>query len=246
MNLAVALAAVALFDASPAFGATPSGAVYVTSLPSGADVWVDGTYLGRAPLVLDALSTGLHRLTLTRTGWTAQDVAVTVVADATATASVVLTRDGKLGGGNGSIGVHGTTVGTLTVDGESHALGKNGTVAVPAGTHVVGFAGPNGRIERTVDVYPEMRTDVLIQPSAAPRSVVIAPADDYVPADALVLAGASLTLRFHGHDVVARLGSTSYTVDRRAVTYDAAPTVIKNRIYLPIELLTYLTAGAKT
>jgi hypothetical protein len=242
VNLAVALAALALIGAAP----SSSGAVYVTSLPSGADVWVDGTYLGRAPLVLGALSAGLHRLTLTRTGWTAQDVAVTVVADATATASVVLARDGKLAAGNGWLGVHGPAVGTLTVDGERHGLGKDGMVAVPTGVHVVAFDGPNGRIERTVDVYPDMRTDVLIQPNAPARSVVIAPVDDYVPADALVLAGTSLTLRFHGHDVVARLGSTSYTVDHRAVTYDAAPTVIKNRVYLPIELLTYLTAGAKT
>jgi hypothetical protein len=32
-------------------------------------------------------------------------------------------------------------------------------------------------------------------------------------------------------------------VDRRALTFDAAPTVIKSRVYLPIELLTMITAN---
>src|SRR5580698_8129723 len=38
---ALVLAAVVLL------GAGPTGALFVTSLPSGADVWLDGTYVGR-------------------------------------------------------------------------------------------------------------------------------------------------------------------------------------------------------
>jgi hypothetical protein len=45
--------------------------------------------------------------------------------------------------------------------------------------------------------------------------------------------------------VLAHVGSVSYLVDGRTVTYDAAPTTIKTRMYLPIELLTRLTASDK-
>ncbi len=234
MSLAVAL-----------LGSAPTGGVYVTTLPAGADVWVDGTYLGHSPVLLDALPAGSHHLTLTRTGWTSQDLGVTVVASATVTASVVLARDGRSAVGTGTIAIHGVTVGSVLVDGETKTLGKDGTLNVDAGTHDVALVLPQGKITRSVTVYPQMRTDVVVEAGAPARSVVIAPADDYVPAAAVLLTGDALSLHYGRHDVSARLGSTSYTVDHRTVVYDAAPTVIKNRVYLPIELLTLLTASDK-
>ena len=39
-------------------GVAPTGGVYVTTLPAGADVWVDGTYLGHSPIVLAAVGAG--------------------------------------------------------------------------------------------------------------------------------------------------------------------------------------------
>jgi hypothetical protein len=226
-------------------GASPTGGVYVTTLPAGADVWVDGTYLGRSPVVLDALTTGTHRLTLTRTGWSTQDVPVNVLPATTVTASVILVREGKLANGSGTIVFHGEQVGRVLVDGEPTPLAKDGTVAAGAGTHDVTIALPQGKITRTVTVYPQTRTDVVLLGEAETRSVVIAPADDYLPPGALVLDGTDLTVRYGHHVVVAHVGSVSYVVDGRSVTYDAAPTMIKTRMYLPIELLTRLTASDK-
>jgi len=80
---------------------------------------------------------------------------------------------------------------------------------------------------------------------AVTRSIVIAPADDYLPATAVHFDGTRLIVHYAGHDVIAHVGATAYTIDRRAVSYDAAPTVIKNRIYLPLELLTMLTQNDK-
>jgi hypothetical protein len=224
-------------------GASPTGGVYVTTLPAGADVWVDGTYLGRSPIVLDAVGTGTHRLTLTRTGWTSQDVAVTVVPATTITASVVLVRDGKQADAGGWIAIHGDRVGSVAVDGEPTTLGKDGMVPVSAGTHDVTIQLPAGKITRTVTVYPQTRTDVALLGDTQLRSVVIAPADDYVPADAVRIDGGEITIHTPRHDVVAHLGSDSYAVDKRSMTFDTAPTVIKNRVYLPIELLTLLAAS---
>jgi hypothetical protein len=233
-NLAVAgLAALLL-------GAAPTGGVYVTTLPSGADVWVDGTYLGRSPIVLDAVGAGAHRLTLTRTGWTAQDVAVTVVPATTVTASVILVREGKQPDAPGWIAIHGERVGSLALDGEAVVLGKDGTIAASAGAHDVTMMLPEGKVTRSVTVYPQTRTDVALLGDVQTRSVVIAPADDYVPADAVKVDGAEITIHTLRHDVVAHLGSVSYSVDRHVMTFDTAPAVIKNRVYLPIELLTLL------
>jgi len=224
-------------------GAAPTGGVYVTSLPSGADVWVDGTYLGRSPLVLDALGGGTHRLTLTRTGWNPQDVAVDVVPATTVTASVVLVRDGKGTDPPGWIAVHGVRPASIALDGMPATLGKDGVVGASAGTHELTLLLAQGKVTRTVTVYPDTRTDVALLGDAQTRSVVIAPADEYVTGDAVRIDGAEITIHTIHHDVIAHLGSASYTVDRRTMTFDAAPTVIKNRVYLPIELLTMLAAN---
>ncbi|HEY5349157.1 MAG TPA: PEGA domain-containing protein [Candidatus Lustribacter sp.] len=240
-NLAVwAFAAVALL------GAAPTGAIFVSTLPSGADVWLDGTYVGRSPVVVDALAVGAHHLTLSRTGWTPEDLAVAIAPAQTQTTSVVLVRDGKTSEGSGTIVIHATErLGGVTVDGRPVKVGKDGAIAVSAGTHDVSIAAPQGKRARTVTVYPQTRTEVVLGTDAAPRSIVIAPADDYLPASALHLDGSRLVVRYGGHEVVAHIGTTTYTVDRHPATYDAPPTVIRNRIYLPLELLTMLTLHDK-
>jgi hypothetical protein len=237
---ALAFAAVALL------GAAPTGAIFVTSLPSGADVWLDGTYVGHTPVVVDALVVGAHHLTLTRTGWTPEDLAVAIAPAQTQTTSVVLVRDGKTSEGLGTIAFHTTErLGAVTVDGQPAAVAKDGSLTASAGTHDVTVVAPQGKQTRTVTVYPQTRTEVVLGADTAPRSIVIAPADDYLPATALRLDGTRLVVRYGGHDVIAHLGATSYTIDGHAVSYDAPPTVIRTRIYLPLELLTMLTLRDK-
>ena len=236
----MALVAVALL------GAAPTGAIFITTLPSGAAVWLDGTYVGRSPVVVDALAAGAHHLTLTRTGWTPEDLAVAIAPAQTQTTSVVLVRDGKISVGSGTIVIHATErVAGVTVDGQPAKAGKDGTIAVRAGTHDVTITVAQGKETRTVTVYPQTRTDVVLSTDTVPRSVVIAPADDYLPGSALHLEGTRLVVRYGGHEVIAHIGATSYTIDRHPATYDAPPTVIRNRIYLPLELLTMLTLHDK-
>jgi hypothetical protein len=237
---ALAFAAVALL------GAAPTGAIFVTTLPSGADVWLDGTYVGRSPVVVDALAVGPHHLTLTRTGWTPEDLAVAIATAQTQTTSVVLVRDGKLNESAGTIAIHATGgTGAVTIDGQPVTVAKDGTVAVSAGTHDLTIDAPQGKQTRTVTVYPQTRTDVVLSADTVVRSVVIAPADDYLPVGAVRLDGTRLVVHYGGHDVVAHLGTTAYTIDSHAASYDAPPTVIRNRIYLPLELLTMLTLKDK-
>ena len=224
----------------------PTGAIFITTLPSGAAVWVDGTYVGRSPVVVDALTAGAHHLTLTRTGWMPEDLAVSILPAQTATTSVVLVRDAKISAGAGTIAIHGPDrLRTVTVDGKPVAIRADGTFSVSAGTHDVTIDQPQGKQTRTVTVYPQTRTDVVLGADAAPRSIVIAPADDYLPASAFHLDGTRLVMHYGGHEVVAHLGSTTYTIDRHDETYDAPPTLIRDRVYLPLELLTMLTLHDK-
>jgi hypothetical protein len=240
-NLAVlAFAAVALL------GAAPTGAIFVTTLPSGADVWLDGSYVGHAPVVVDALAVGAHHLTLTRTGWTPEDLAIDIAPAQTQTTSVVLVRDGKTAEASGTIAIHATDrVAGVTIDGQPAVVAKDGTIAASAGTHDLTIAVPQGKQTRTVTVYPLTRTDVVLGTDTVVRSLVIAPADDYLPVTAFRLEGTRLVLRYGGHEVIAHLGATSYTIDSHPASYDAPPTVIRNRIYLPLELLTMLTLHDK-
>jgi hypothetical protein len=242
---AVNLAAL-VFCAVALLGAAPTGAIFVTSLPSGADVWLDGTYVGRSPVVVDALAVGAHHLTLTRTGWNAEDLAVAIAPAQTQTTSVVLVRDGKSAEVPGTIAIHATDrLGALTIDGQPASLAKDGTITVSAGAHDVTIATPQGKQTRTVTVYPQTRTDVVLSGDTVLRSIVVAPADDYLPASAVHFDGTRLVVHYRGHDVTARVGATTYTIDKRPVSFDSPPTMIKNRIYLPLELLTMLTQNDK-
>lgn len=244
-NLAVLLCCWA--SLTGAAGAPTTGGLYVTTLPAGADVWVDGTYLGRSPVLVDALSVGAHHLTLDRTGWAAADVAVTVTADQMQTTSVVLARAGKVADPNGTIALRTNDVrlAIVEVDGAPVTPAKDGTVSAPPGTHDVVVGGPQGKATRTVTVYPQTQTDIVLRSDAVERSVVIAPADDYLPASSYRLEGTRLIVRYESHEIVGTLGQHTYTVDGRTRQYDAAPTVIGSRIYLPLELLTLLTANDK-
>ena len=235
-----AVAACAVFLA-----VVPTGSLYLTTLPSGADVWVDGTYVGRSPLVLDALAVGHHTLGLAKAGWAAQQLDVSVV-QGQMTLSSTRFQPAKSGGRPlpGSIAFHGTAVDAAFIDGTPVTPGKDGTIVAPAGTHELAVRTSRGRITRTVTVWPQTRTDVVIQPDAEPaRPTVIGPADSYLPPTAIRVDGDKVVLRYGGHEATGRIGSTAYRLDGRYVEYDSAPTLIGSRLYLPIDLLTALTAG---
>lgn len=238
-RLAVVVAAVFLLAAAA------TGSLYVTTLPSGADVWIDGTYVGRSPLVLDALAAGKHTVGLTRAGWNSRQLDITIAAGQTTFSSTQLDeRQGSVRPAPGTIVIHGLGVLATYVDGAPSPLAKDGSISVSAGTHELAVRTRRGRITRTVQVWPETRTEVVLQPDVEPgRPSVVAPAEDYLPKTAIRIAGERIVVRYAGHEVVGRIGVTSYRVDGRSVDYDAGPTVIGSKVYLPLELLTLLSGS---
>jgi len=243
-RFAAAAACAALFVL---LGAVPTGSLYVTTLPTGVDVWVDGTYVGHSPLVLDALAAGRHTISLTKTGWLAQDLDVSIIPAVASLSSVQMSRapSRTMRFNMGLVAVHGTVPRELLIDGQPVKPDKNGFYPASAGLHEIAVRTAAGKISRNITVYPDMRTDIVVRDDETTRSAVVAPASDYLSADEIKIEGARVVLRHARHDVVAKIGSTSYRVDGASVAFDAAPTLIGGKLYLPIDLLSQLTAGDK-
>jgi len=232
--------------ASPLRAETPSGGVYVTTLPSGANVWVDGSFVGRAPVLVDALLPGHHAITITKSGWTAQEVDVSVNPHEIAMSSTRLAEapESDPGAGAGSILIRVAPPGaTLSLDGGSVATpGK--ALSVPPGPHQITMTTAHGRTTRKFVVLPDTTTEVVLEdprPGGEAHSAVVAPAEDYLPTDAFSLVGKKIVVRYGGHLVVAHLGDADVRLDGATVTFDAAPQAIAGKLYLPLELLQQLT-----
>lgn len=220
--------------------AVPTGSVYVTTLPAGTDVWFDGVYVGRSPVVLDAVTAGRHTVGLTKTGWSARQLDVSVETGQTTLSSTRLERAGGKGPQppRGSIAIRGTLAKSVAIDGIVVSPGSDGTYSAGTGTHQVSIETPEGRATRDVTVWPLTRTDVVLETDAPPaRPTVVAPAEDYVPKSAIRIDGERIVIRYARHEVVGRVGDTTFRIDGRSVDYDAAPTLIGPRLYLPAELL---------
>lgn len=239
--LACAIAA----TAGTASAQTVLGGAYITTLPSGADVWFDGTYVGHSPLVVDALGAGRHVLTITKPGWSTVESAIVVTGGTLATSSTRLVP-GNHGGGSGEPGtlvVRGVPPGgTLAVDGAPPSASK-GPLAMAAGSHQVVVTAAGARTTRAFAIFPGMTTDLLF---GAPtrierRSAVVALAEDYLPTNAFVVSGKRIVIHYLNHVIVARFGELQVSLDGAVVAFDSAPESIGGKLYLPLELLEKVT-----
>jgi len=225
----------------------PVGAVYVTTLPAGADIWIDGTYVGRAPVLVDALAPGHHALTITRTGWQQQEVDVSVPSGGVAMSSTRLMAGPRAFAGTppGSVIVREAPPGAaLTIDDVALTAPPGRPVPLPAGPHRISVRTPKGPVTRTFTVLPDTATELVLhaEPSnVEARSAVLAPADDYVGSDAYTIEGMKIVVRASGHVVVARFGESSVRFDGVTAAYDVAPTTIGGKLYLPLALLEKLS-----
>src|SRR5579884_2488771 len=84
----------------------PFGGLYVNSLPTGADVWVDGSYIGRTPLLVDGLRAGKHAITVTKAGWKVEEVDQNVAAGVVTATNVQLAPVKPINS-QGSLALHG-------------------------------------------------------------------------------------------------------------------------------------------
>lgn len=227
-----------------------SGGVYVATLPSGADVWIDGTHCGRSPVLVDALPQGKHAITLTKAGWNVQEGVVDIPGGGVAlwSARLVLSPHSSAGSAMGAIVTRGLShAEKIAFDGGA-PRDSHGVIPLPAGPHTVSFPTAHGRLTRAFTVMPEMTTELVLRDDAASsdaspadRVGVIAPASDYLPPEAITLTGHDLLIRYEKHEVVAHLDKSWMRLDGSPVSYNSAPSLINGKLYLPLDLMETLT-----
>jgi hypothetical protein len=246
--LAGAALVVALLAGAPGAlrAEAPSGSVYVTTLPSGADIWIDGTYVGRAPVLIDALAPGHHALTITKTGWVVQEVDVNVPAGAVAMSSTHLAAGPRALAGNatGTIVLRDVPQGALLLlDGQPFSATNGKNVKLPAGPHRITLTTPRGKATHLINVLPDTTSEVVVREpqSGGVRSPVVAAAEDYLPDENFSVEGKKVVIRYAGHLVVGHLGDQQVRFDGATVAYDGAPQSIDGKLYLPLALLEKLT-----
>ena len=223
---------------------TALGGAYITTLPSGADVWFDGTYVGHSPLVVDALATGRHGLTLTKAGWNTVETEIVVTGGTVATSSTRLVPGrGGISNEPGTLVVRGVPSGAkISVDGAPSTASKEPR-ALAAGPHQVALDAAGARTTRTFTIYPGTTTDLVFGNSAHVQrgSAVVAPAEDYLPTDAFVVSGNRIVVHYLKHVIVAHFGEAHVLLDGSVVVFDSAPVSIGGKLYLPLSLLEKVT-----
>jgi hypothetical protein len=221
------------------------GAAFVTTLPLGADIWVDGAYVGRTPAFVDLLDVGKHSIVVSRTGWAAQSATLQVDIGQTALLTLMLSHAATgPNRGFGTLDVRGSPAGaTVFLDGvKIGTVSATGTKA-SAGYHIVSLVGkPSERTTRDVTVYPDTTTTISItagQPEG-PAGDILQPAANYVPADAIAIAGSQVTIKYRGAELHCSLGSRSYTLNGKEGLLSAAPALLAGKLYLPQSLLEHI------
>jgi hypothetical protein len=233
--------------AAPAVARDPSGAaVSVTTLPAGADTWVDGAYVGRTPVLVDALVSGHHTITTAKTGWESREVDV-VVSERLPFQFVdlQLSRAPGAARGTGKLVIHAQVpLEGVLVDGAPVGVSKMAPIDLDPGPHELTFRTARGKTVRRIVIYAETTTNVVFRGRAdeGDRAVVVAPAFNYLPASEVAVDGKHLMIRHNGHHVTGLIGDPTMRIDGSETSFDSAPSLVGGKLYLPLDL--YLRIGA--
>jgi len=235
--------AVAALTLTPTQAGEAYGSVYLNSLPIGADVWVDGSYIGRTPILLDGLRAGKHAVTVTKTGWRVEEVDEHIVAGVTVMSSVQLDPV-KATASRGSLTLHGLAAGArVRLDSGTWGPPQSSYI-LPAGAHRLAVKDRGQLSARTLEIYPDQVTHVLCRASQDEKpSWVGAPLADYLPENSANIDRGRLVIRYGGHVVVGRIGDARFSVDKRDITYDAPAGLVRGKLYLPLDLMLSITGG---
>ena len=231
---------------SRGIAADASGAIYVVTLPAAADVWVDGAYVGRTPVLVDGLPGGRHMITAAKTGWETREVDVKVGASpAFQFVDFALDRSAHAPRASGKIALHvAQRFEAPTVDGIAVKPAADGTLEVPTGPHEIALRLGGRRLVRHVFVYAGTTTNVVVREGSTndERAAVVAPVNTYLPPSDVVVDGRRITIRHNGHRVAATLGEAEMSIDGAPVSFETPPAIVEGKLYLPLEV--YVRIGA--
>jgi PEGA domain-containing protein/copper amine oxidase-like protein len=254
-SVAISLCIAWLVSLVPAAASGGHGSVYVTTLPPGANVWMDGNYMGDTPLYVDGLDGGRHFLTLTRSGWQPQSTAVDVTVGRVTAVSAVLAANApqpKAGQANpkGTLSVRGAAGAKVFVDGVALATPYE-SQPVTAGEHILLVQRGNTRTTSSIRIYPETTTTVSLAPRAgggdesSGAEDMLAALQDYVPASDFSVSGDDIAIHHNGIELECAVGSRTYILNGKAGTLSVAPAMVGGKPYLPVSLLSRIAGGNK-
>jgi hypothetical protein len=245
-GILVACVAAVFATTSAARAGTSAGAIYLTTLPSGADTWVDGAYVGHSPVLVDALGLGKHTITAAKTGWESRELRVTIRdQDPLQFIDMQLERDPSAAALNGTLALHaGLPIRSVTVDGTAVKLSPAGKVDIAPGQHGIVVATETGRFERQVDIYPDTTTNVIVRVGGdgANRAIVVAPVTNYLPIADVTVDGKRISIRHNGHTVSGTLGNATMRIDGASATFDSPPAMIGGNLFLPLDVFVRIGA----
>jgi hypothetical protein len=248
MRLRVSLAALVILTALSfvsALAANGHGSMYLTTLPPGATVWLDGAYVGETPLFVDGLDSGRHRITFTRSGWQPESTQVDVGLGRVATVSAVLTQNSPQTsfnriGAKGTLRVRGANDEKVFVDGVQL---QSESLSVTAGDHILTIQRSGSKTTNSIRVYPDTTTTISLAPfsnvieSADSAQEELASLQDYVPPNDFAVSGDVITIHYKGIEVECAVGSRAYVFNGKPGTLTVAPGMIGDRPFLPLSLL---------
>jgi PEGA domain len=228
------------------------GSIYVTTLPPGATVWMDGRYVGETPLFIDDVVPGHHVVLLTRSGWQPVSTGTDVNVGAVGYVTAVLAQNapahatGTLA--KGTLQIRDAQGAQVWVDGAAvTSFDQPQTLA--AGQHILAVARGRQRTASSFHIYPDTRTSISLAAAAQSQATALGNDDelgalqDYVPPNDFVVNGDDITIHYHGLEVECAVGSLSYTLNGKPGSLSVAPAMVGDKAYLPLSLLQRLAKG---
>ena len=227
------------------------GSVYVTTLPPGVTVWMDGRYVGETPLFVDDVAIGHHVILLTRSGWQPVSTGTDVTVGGIGYVTAVLGQNAdahQSASAKGSLQIRDAAGAKVWVDGVALAdFDQPQTLA--AGDHILAVARGSQRSATSFHIYPQTITTISLAVAASVPQATAGEDDelgalqDYVPQNDFVVNGEDITIHYHGFEVECSVGSLSYTLNGKAATLSVAPAMVGDKPYLPMSLLERLAKG---
>ncbi|HXN08853.1 MAG TPA: PEGA domain-containing protein, partial [Candidatus Acidoferrales bacterium] len=231
------------------------GSVFVTTLPPGATVWLDGTYMGETPLFVDGLDGGRHTMTLTRAGWQPQSTGIDVTVGRVTTVSAVLTANQpmshvKSGNAKGMLSIRSANGAKVFVDGMALQEPYE-SQSVTSGDHILLVVRGNERATRSIRVYPGTTTTISLAPrgtmsTGGEGEDMLAALADYVPPNDFTVSGDEITVHYKGIELECTVGSRTYYLNGKPGTLSVAPAMVGAKPYLPMSLLTRIASQGKS
>jgi len=226
------------------------GGAYVTTLPPGAAVWLDGTYLGQTPFYAE-LPPGHHEVTLTSQGWVAQSADFSLTVGRTQALSFLLQRPTSakavppsVAADEGKLSVRGGPAGAVVyVDAVRAGAMPLERRSVASGNHIVVVGDDRAhRIMRDIAVYPNTLSVLALnlapgRPEARDSEDMLAPLKAYVSPENVNISGQEIIVHTRGMELACEIGSHTYVLNGKAAFTSVTPAMLGGKVYLPLSLL---------